>query len=876
MTRTLRDYQREAVDAITDAWSGGMLRPAIVLPTGTGKGHPHDTEVPTPRGLRRFGDLAEGDEVYGVNGRPARVIGVYERGTLPVYRVSFTDGTSVLVDADHKWEAKRSKRLPRVLSTAAIAAGDLREPDGKSWRWAIPTGTAPQRPDIDLSVPPYTLGALIANGHLHGRGAPVLTTPDHDVIALVKAEHVEVRERPVGEPYCPRWALPGLQEPIRAMGLAVPSGEKFIPARYIDHASIEQRIALLRGLMDGDGSSRTGGRRSVHYHTTSAPLAHDVQRLVWSLGGTAQVTEQSSNLVVAILTPSWLYPFGTIRKAQADQPRRMFEPRRAIVSIEPAGHAPVRCIAVDGPRSLYLIGREHIVTHNTDVIAKIATDGAVSGRRVLALAHRSELLDQITERCLMHAPGIPVGRVQAQRNESRRPITVAMAPTLASAKRRARLPRPDMVIVDEAHHAASPSQMTILSWAGSFDATPTMGVTATMTRGDRRGLGDVWQDVVYQRSIKWAIDAGHLVEPRGRAVVTDHLDLTTAKISKGDYQDNELGEMVTQDVDQIVKAWHEHAADRITVAFTPNIDSARTLADEFRASGVPTGEVYGSTPHAERAQVYADLHAGRTRVLVSVMVTTEGWDCPPVSCILMARPTRLPGLYQQAIGRGLRPSPGKTDCLVLDVVGASRFQRLVTLVDLHETAVYDTTELDALPCEECGFAPCICGEGDGVDRDPDGGRRRLLGPAQYADIDLFADSSLTWLFTRGGTRFVPAGDRMAVLWPDGDSGLYLAGHCTVRGYDQGVYVGRDGAWLADAEPLPLGQAKALAEEWALDRDASLASRDASWRRGSRAPSEAQVAMARRCGVHEPETMNRARLSDEISIALASRALDVIA
>jgi superfamily II DNA or RNA helicase len=528
-------------------------------------------------------------------------------------------------------------------------------------------------------------------------------------------------------------------------------------------------------------------------------------------------------------------------------------------------------------------------TGKTDVIAKIATEAASDGRRVLALAHRGELLDQITERCKMHAPTIPVGRVQASRNEGRRPITVAMAPTLANEKRRARLIRPDLVIVDECHHAASPSQMAILQWAGSFDHTPTMGVTATMTRGDKRGLGDVWQDVVYKKSIKWAIDSGWLVKVRGRAVVVEHLKLETAKVTKGDYQDNELGEMVSQDVDQIVKAWLENASDRITVAFTPNVASAQALAEEFRAAGVLTGEVYGSTSRAERAEIYGDLGAGRIRVLVSVMVTTEGWDCPPVSCILMARPTRLPGLYQQIVGRGLRPdaTAGKTDCLVLDVVGTSRGQRLVTLVDLHETAEYNTDELDALPCSECGgytlgqvseaFAIhgtelelCDCPPEEIGERDPDGGRIKLVGPAQYEEIDMFAASQLNWLFTRGGTRFLPAGDRMALLWPEGE--LYIAGHRTTRGYEDGRWIGPDGHW-DPAGPLPLNEARQRAEAWALAVDPSVASRSSSWRKHGGPPSEAQINMARRCGVVNPESMNKSRLSDEISIALASRVLD---
>lgn len=514
-------------------------------------------------------------------------------------------------------------------------------------------------------------------------------------------------------------------------------------------------------------------------------------------------------------------------------------------------------------------------TGKTDVIAKIATDGALDGKRVLALAHRSELLDQITARCKMHAPELGVGRVQAGRNEGRRPITVGMAQTLANEKRRDRLQRPDLIIVDECHHAASPSYMSILGWGGAFDGTPTMGVTATMTRGDKRGLGDVWQQVVFSKDIKWAVDEGWLVQPKGRAVVVSHMNLNDAKVSRGDYQDNELGEMVEQDVDQIVKAWIQHAENRITVAFTPNISSAEALAEEFRANGVATGEVYGHTPHTERQGIYEGLAAGEIQVLVSVMVTTEGWDCPPVSCILMARPTRLSGLYQQIVGRGLRPSADKRDCLVLDVVGASRFQRLVTLIDLDPTAEYDTDELDTLPCEDCGGAPrgqrlteeapfqCTCSAGSDEPT-----RIRLQGPADYDDVEMFSTSSLNWLFTHGGTRFLPCGDRLAILWPEGDS--YLAGHRTVRGYDEGRYVGVDGHWHPDG-PMSLGRARELAEAWALAYDPSLASRKSSWRRG--APSEKQIKYARNLGVRDPETMNKARLSDEISIALASAVLD---
>ena len=166
--------------------------------------------------------------------------------------------------------------------------------------------------------------------------------------------------------------------------------------------------------------------------------------------------------------------------------------------------------------------------------------------------------------------------------------------------------------------------------------------------------------------------------------------------------------------------------------------------------------------------------------------------------------------------------------------------------------------------EEAPFQ-CTCSSGD---NEPN--RIRLQGPAEYDDVELFAQSRLNWLFTHGGTRFLPCGDRLAILWPDGES--YLAGHRTVRGYEGGRYVGVDGHWHPDG-PMSLGKAREVAEAWALAYDPSLASKKSSWRRAGALPSEKQIGYARRLGVRDPETMNKARLSDEISIALASAVLD---
>lgn len=564
----------------------------------------------------------------------------------------------------------------------------------------------------------------------------------------------------------------------------------------------------------------------------------------------------------------------------------------------------------------------------TDVIAYVATRAARAGERVLILAHRSELLDQIAARCHMHAPEIGVGRVQGARNSARLPITVAMQPTLARAPRRARMARPHLVIVDEGHHAASDGYLSILRWAGCFDeptdtTTPTrlLGVTATLTRGDKRELGGVYQAKAFDYNTVWAIEhgpsdadpsvtarvgegasRGWLVRPRGRVVVGEHLDLGKAKTSRGDWKADDLGEMVAQDVEHIVAAWIEEGEQRSTVAFVPNIAAAQALAEAFRAAGVGVGEVYGDTTHGARAAVFANLAAGRIRVMVNVMVATEGWDCPPVSCVLNARPTKLPGLYTQMIGRGLRhldPAvypghPPKTDCLVLDVVGAARSTKLVSLAELIPGAIIDETEVEILPCARCdgytakrpkaialavarGMEPCscncpdceqlvaecMCGQGA---RDPDGGRRRLRGRARYAEVDLLApsgESGLNWLSTDAGTVFLAAGDRLARL-TEGEGGRWSADAVKVYG---------DPAPERIAEGLSLPSTRVMVEKWARRQKGTLYDRDAPWRGAREAPTETQLRTARGMGIVDPEGFTKGALSDAMDIARATRRFD---
>jgi superfamily II DNA or RNA helicase len=528
------------------------------------------------------------------------------------------------------------------------------------------------------------------------------------------------------------------------------------------------------------------------------------------------------------------------------------------------------------------------------------------GGRALVLAHRTELCDQLTETIQELAPGLRVGRIQGQRNRLDHPVTVAMTNTLGQRPRGIApddpsLPRldawlaagapPVMVGYDEFHHAGAPSNRRILAGlrcAGPDAVVPMLGVTATLTRADRYGLGDLAADPpAFAYDTMYGITRGYLVKPHGKVVVADHLDLKAAKVTAGDYQDGQLGEMIAQDAEQIVQSWLDHGQNRVTAGFFPTVESAREIHAAFVARGVAAEIVTGETKSgdgtfqrgsAERGTgIYGRLARGETRVLVGVMVTTEGWDCPPVSCILMGRPTRLKHLYQQIVGRGLRRVPAelvkarrwvaKEDCLILDVVGASRGQKLVSLIELVPTADVDLTALDDIPCEECHHLRCTCTVGESL-RDPDGGRRKLQGPAFYEDFDLLLDANDRWLATEAGhpVLYAEALPRFAVILEE-PGGLYRVGTVTRRGAPAPERIARG---------LQLDAARRAAEEWAIGQASRLGHANAAWRtRSHYPPSGKAIWKAHRLGIPGPDGYTAAELADRIAITEASKRMDIL-
>ena len=305
----------------------------------------------------------------------------------------------------------------------------------------------------------------------------------------------------------------------------------------------------------------------------------------------------------------------------------------------------------------------------TIVAARIIADQLAAGGRVLFIAHRRELITQASAK--LYPAGIDHGIIQAgypTRPSAR--VQVASVQTLHARAVRSStidLPPADLVLVDEAHHVRAKTYRQIL------DAYPNaiiIGLTATPCRADGRGLGNCFDVIVEGPSIEELIAGGFLVPTKVYAPSSP--DLSGVKIQHGDYAENQLAERMddVKLVGDVVTHWHRLADRRRTVVFATGVAHSVHIRDEFRRSGVLAEHIDGGTPTPERDSILARLADGTVDVVCNCAVLTEGWDRPEVSCLVLARPTKSVALYRQMVGRVLRPSPGKTDALILDHSGA--------------------------------------------------------------------------------------------------------------------------------------------------------------------------------------------------------------
>jgi len=319
------------------------------------------------------------------------------------------------------------------------------------------------------------------------------------------------------------------------------------------------------------------------------------------------------------------------------------------------------------------------------------------GLPVLVLAHRDELLQQAAEKLGHWVPGVPVGVVKGTLNQVHRPIIVASQQTLAREGRIARLPDFGLVVVDECHRTMGPSYLRVLQELGCTDPEGplTLGVTATFTREDTKKLTDFYEAVPFALDIMELIlnDPPYLVEPRFKRVLLEGLDLSGVPLSRlargTDLAATELAEAMDRAgaPGVVAAAYARHAADRPGMCFTPTVDSAADVADALNDVGISAVMLSGRSSLRDRRSALERYARGEIQVITNAALLGEGVDAPRTSCVVVARPTLSKTLFRQMVGRGLRLHPGKTDCLILDVVGATGRNDLKTLNDVTDVEV---------------------------------------------------------------------------------------------------------------------------------------------------------------------------------------------
>jgi superfamily II DNA or RNA helicase len=293
------------------------------------------------------------------------------------------------------------------------------------------------------------------------------------------------------------------------------------------------------------------------------------------------------------------------------------------------------------------------------------------------LAHRDELTTQNRGKFGRVNPGLTTSVFDAKEKSWAGRATFAMVQTLTRDAHLDAMPTLDLLVVDEAHHAASPSYRRVIDRVLSRNPRALIfGATATPARSDGKGLREVFSNVADQITLGELIASGHLVPPRTFVIdVGAQSALAQVRRTATDFDMTEVEAILnrTPITDAVIRHWREKAGERKTIVFCSTVAHAQCVADALNAAGVRAVLVHGELSDAERKVRLAEYETGEAQVVVNVAVLTEGYDYTPTSCVVLLRPSSHKSTLTQMIGRGLRtvdpaehPGVVKTDCIVLD------------------------------------------------------------------------------------------------------------------------------------------------------------------------------------------------------------------
>ena len=631
MNYSLRPYQLNKVAEARAMMGSGKKSICLVSPTGSGKCLGQGTPVLMYDGqIKAVEDIVAGDRLMGPDSGPRNVLSVCS-GSEMLYRVTPVKGDPYVVNASHILSLKRTHE-PNVKKTGKRDGGgeivnlSVTEYLGKSatfkhlhkgWR----TGVDFKNQELFL-IDPYFLGLWLGDGT---QRTSAITTGDHEIIDWVieYSKYLRIKYRIENNSENSvnihittgiRGANNGGNPIVNALDRYGLRQIKHVPHAY-KTASRYDRLKLLAGFIDADGSLQAGGYDVVGINER---LIDDIIFVARSLGFAAYKSPCKKTCGNNGKTGNY---FRCNINGNTDEipcliERKKAAPRRQKksvlvtgITVEPIGVGRYYGFEIDGDR-LFMLG-DFTVTHNTVIAAHIILSALSKGRRVLFLAHRRELINQCADK--LNALGVLDYNVILPRHpQSNNPTSQMHIASIQTLIRR-EYPKADLIIVDEAHHAAARQYKSLLS---SYPDAYVLGLTATPERLDGKGLDDIFQDLLEVATVPQLIEQGFLVKPTCLSPSIEMAEkikesLSGLKIRGGDYDEGELGDAMDNKVliGDIIEHWKEWAFGQKTIVFAASILHSQHIVEQFTNAGIAAAHIDGKMGTKERERI---LSAWRT------------------------------------------------------------------------------------------------------------------------------------------------------------------------------------------------------------------------------------------------------------------------
>jgi superfamily II DNA or RNA helicase len=297
----------------------------------------------------------------------------------------------------------------------------------------------------------------------------------------------------------------------------------------------------------------------------------------------------------------------------------------------------------------------------TAIFSFITSRISESNRSVYILVHREELLLQASKKLAEF--NIPHGRLSPAFSQTRDKIQVCSVQTLVN--RLKYFPEPDLIIIDECHHAVSSSYKKILDF---YPNSKILGVTATPERMDGRGLSEIFQILITGPTIQELTDYNFLSP--SKVFAPQQIDFSSVKIIQGDYSKGEISNLIDTPTitGNAIQQYLKFASGKHGIVFCCSIKHANDVANDFNSAGIPAKCIDGTLDRYTRKRIIEGLGIDY-KILTSCDIVSEGTDIPSIEVAILLRPTLSLGLYLQQVGRCLRTYPGKEHAIILDHVG---------------------------------------------------------------------------------------------------------------------------------------------------------------------------------------------------------------